>query len=577
MSIRTLPSRRGGLCPLARLPLVAFAAVVVLSVTLSIAAAEPPTAGHAGATGGQATASAPHAADHESDHGSGHGADHGDAHADPHGDAHGAPHGGDHATGHGDDHGGHGGAPHVNGGELALIWGVPFVGMLLSIAVFPLVAPHFWHHRYGAVAGFWAVSFLGPFILLYGADVATYEFLHVMLLDYVPFLILLGTLFTVAGGVRVKGSLVGSPVVNTGILGLGTVLASLMGTTGAAMLLIRPLLRANENRRWKTHVVVFFIFLVANIGGSLTPLGDPPLFLGFLNGVEFFWVTTNMFLPMVVVAGICLVIFFVVDTVLVKIEQSRSVGVAVPASVGAAAVADAGPPDEDGAEAQERLGLEGKVNLLLLLGVVGAVLLQGVWNSGIAFDVYHVPIKLESLVSQAIMIAIASLSLQLTPWASRVKNGFTWFPIIEVAKLFAGIFVTIVPALAMLKAGVDGPLGGIVSLVTVDGQPVNYMYFWLTGILSSFLDNAPTYLVFFNTAGGDAETLMYQIPTTLLAISAGAVFMGANTYIGNAPNFMVKAIAEESRVPMPSFFGYMVWSFGILGPLFVLTTFLFFL
>jgi Na+/H+ antiporter NhaD/arsenite permease-like protein len=304
-------------------------------------------------------------------------------------------------------------------------------------------------------------------------------------------------------------------------------------------------------------VVVFFIFLVANIGGSLTPLGDPPLFLGFLKGVDFFWPTRAMFLPMLVVSVILLVLFFFLDSILFKRD-----GVAPP------------EPDAD----EPRFAIEGKVNIALLILVIGAVLLSGTWKPGIGFDVFHVHVELQNLTRDVLLLAIAGASWILTPRDTRSANVFSWFPIQEVAKLFAGIFVTIIPAIAILKAGTAGALRPIVALVSdADGAPRDEMYFWATGILSSFLDNAPTYLVFFNTAGGDPHALMGPLSSTLLAISAGAVFMGANSYIGNAPNFMVRAIAEENHVRMPSFFGYMVWSIVILIPLFGLVTWLFFL
>jgi Na+/H+ antiporter NhaD/arsenite permease-like protein len=465
---------------------------------------------------------------------------------------------------HGDDHGAGHGAPHLDGADLPLLWIVPFVGILLSIAIMPLVVPHFWHHYFGEVAAFWGLAFIVPFALVYGFDLALFELLHVALLEYIPFIILLGALFTAAGGVRVTGALVGTPIVNTAILLIGTAIASWMGTTGAAMLLIRPLLRANEHRRYRVHTVVFFIFLVANIGGSLTPLGDPPLFLGFLKGVSFFWPTTHMFLPMLLVSVILLVLYLAIDTLLYG-RESAEVRNHIPGGAGSA-------------EAQERIGIEGKVNILLVGGIVGAVLLSGVWRPGISFDIYHVEVELQNLTRDLLLIAVAVLSLVLTDSESRERNGFSWFPIVEVAKLFAAIFITIIPAIAILKSGTDGALREVVSLVTNEaGQPVDAAYFWLTGSLSSFLDNAPTYLVFFNTAGGEAETLMGPLASTLLAISAGAVFMGANTYIGNAPNFMVRSIAQERGVPMPSFFGYMVWSVLILLPLFALVTFVFFL
>lgn len=448
------------------------------------------------------------------------------------------------------------GAPHLEGADLNLIWIVPFVGILLSIAVFPLVAPHFWHLHFGKISAFWAIAFLGPFTAIYGISLAGFELLHVLFLEYIPFIILLGSLFTVAGGVRLRGKLTGTPVVNAGILLIGTVLASWMGTTGAAMLLIRPILRANENRKHKVHTVVFFIFLVANVGGSLTPLGDPPLFLGFLKGVDFFWPTKEMLLPMITVSSILLLVYFALD----KYFYSKE-----------------GDVTPDHADEPDNLRLEGSINILLLVGVIGAVLLSGVWKPGIVYDLHHVPIELQNITRDVLLVCIALLSLKLTNSESRKANGFSWFPIVEVGKLFAGIFITIVPAIAILKAGQSGALSPVVDLVSSNGQPVNVMYFWVTGILSSFLDNAPTYLVFFNTAGGDAVELMGPLTDTLLAISAGAVFMGANTYIGNAPNFMVRAIAEERGVKMPSFFGFMGWSIIFLMPVFALITVLFFL
>ncbi len=469
---------------------------------------------------------------------------------------HGAHGNGAHGNGaHGDGaHGG--GVPHLDGAALDLIWVVPFAGILLSIALFPLIRPHFWHDHFGKVSAFWAAAFLVPFALVFGWQLALYEVLHVALLEYIPFIILLGALFTVAGGVRLTGSLVGTPAVNTGILLIGTAIASWMGTTGAAMLLIRPLLRANERRRHKVHTVVFFIFLVANIGGSLTPLGDPPLFLGFLKGVSFFWPATYMLIPMLVVSAILLVTYFVIDTWLHRKED----------------------PEATRVEGEQTpLGIEGGVNILLLAGVVASVLMSGVWQPGIEFTVYGVHVALQNLTRDVSLISLALASWLLTSQESRRQNGFTWFPIIEVGKLFAAIFITIIPAIAILRAGTDGALDFVVAAVSDNGEPRVAMYFWLTGILSSFLDNAPTYLVFFNTAGGDPEALMGPFAQTLLAISAGAVFMGANTYIGNAPNFMVRSIAQERGVAMPSFFGYMGWSAVFLLPCFALVTWLFFL
>jgi Na+/H+ antiporter NhaD/arsenite permease-like protein len=329
-----------------------------------------------------------------------------------------------------------------------------------------------------------------------------------------------------------------------------------MGTTGAAMLLIRPLLRANAWRRRNVHVVVFFIFLVANIGGSLTPLGDPPLFLGFLKGVSFFWPTTHLFLPMLLVAVILLAVFYVLDWYLFHVDENY-------------------PPKPDPTP-DSRLRIVGWVNVALLGAIVAAVLMSGIWKPGITFTINHIDVELQNIMRDALLLLIAWISWKITRPEIRHGNEFTWGPIVEVAKLFAGIFVTIIPAIAILKAGMNGSLSSVVGLVTdTQGQPINAMYFWLTGILSSFLDNAPTYLVFFNIAGGDAGQLMGPLAATLTAISAGAVFMGANSYIGNAPNFMVKAIAEERGIKMPSFFGYMAWSTVILVPCFLLVTWVF--
>jgi Na+/H+ antiporter NhaD/arsenite permease-like protein len=446
----------------------------------------------------------------------------------------------------------------LDGSMLGLAWTIPFAGLLLSIAILPLAAPGLWHHHYGKISAGWALLFILPAFLAFGAGLTFQELLHTIVLEYIPFLILLFALFTVAGGVLVKGNLHGSAGLNTAILGIGTGIASITGTTGAAMLLIRPVIRANDNRRHNAHVIVFFIFLVANIGGSLTPLGDPPLFLGFLKGVSFFWPTVHLFLPMLIVTAIVLLVFYLLDSYLFRIDTAY--------------------PKKPDPTPDSRLRIEGWVNIALLGAILLAVLMSGIWKPGISIPVGHIEVEIQNVARDLLLLAIAWVSWRVTPHALREGNGFTFGPIIEVAKLFAGIFITIIPAIAILKSGTSGALGGIVDLVTdADGKPIDAAYFWLTGGLSSFLDNAPTYLVFFNTAGGDAQMLMNDLPLTLAAISAGAVFMGANTYIGNAPNFMVKAIAEERGVKMPSFFGYMLWSGAVLLPCFVLVTFLFFL
>ncbi len=442
--------------------------------------------------------------------------------------------------------------------DLGLIWAVPFVGVLLSIAIFPLVAPSFWHHHFGKVAAGWMLLFAVPAAVQFGANDLVHIVSHALLAEYIPFIVLISCLYIVSGGIYIKGNLHGSPKVNTAILAIGTVLASVMGTTGAAMLLIRPLLRANDNRKHKTHVVVFFIFLVANIGGSLTPLGDPPLFLGFLKGVPFFWTMTHIWQDTLLAAVILLGVFFALDSYFYHSREEDMPAIMDPT------------PDT------RHLHFEGGLNFVWLLGAIGCVLLSGLWRPNVSFNLLGTDVALQNMVRDAGLILMAYLSWRTTDKEVRISNHFNFEPVFEVAKLFVAIFVTIAPVIAMLQAGVDGPFAGLVRLVhDANGVPIDGRYFWATGILSGFLDNAPTYLVFFNLAGGDVGVLTTQLASTLAAISAGSVFMGALSYIGNAPNFMVKSIAENSGLKMPSFFGYMLWSFAILLPVFLLLTVLF--
>lgn len=427
--------------------------------------------------------------------------------------------------------------------------------MLFSIAVFPLAAPRIWHHHYGKISLFWGLLFLTLFTVHFGITTSAFYLLEVYLLEFLPFIVLLLALYTVSGGIHLRGTLPGTPAANTVILLLGTFLASWMGTTGSAMLLIRPLISANAWRARKTHIIVFFIFLVANIGGSLTPLGDPPLFLGFLKGVSFFWTTRFLLKEMLVAAAILIAVFYAIDTFYYRREKMK--------------------PEKDPAGIS--IAIEGKANFILLPGIVGAVLASSI-DMGSTFTLHHVTMPLATLIQVSALLLITVLSMIITDKKVRESNEFTWEPIKEVAKLFAAIFITMVMPIAMLKAGAGGPLGAVIqSLVDADGSFINARFFWATGILSSFLDNAPTYLVFFETAGGNAARLMTVHSDTLVAISCGAVFMGANTYIGNAPNFMVKSIAEERGVRMPSFFGYMLkYSIPVLIPLFIIITMLFF-
>lgn len=415
-----------------------------------------------------------------------------------------------------------------------------FVLMLLGIAIIPLSPlEHWWHKNTNK--------------LIYGLALAAYPMVHLLVLspnphllldtmhEYVSFILLLGTLFYVSGGIYLRGDLAATPGTNVKFLLFGTVFASLVGTTGASMLLIRPVLRTNAERKNKVHVVVFFIFLVSNVGGSLLPIGDPPLFLGYLKGVPFLW-TLGLWKEMATVSVLLLVVFYFMDRHFYAKESTKD--------------------RQLDATAVEPLSIEGKINIVWLIGIVLCVALVGP----------EIPFLREGL-----MIACAVASAFTSPKETREKNAFTWFPIIEVAVLFIGIFLTMIPALEILRAqggslGVDTPA----------------KFFWASGVLSSFLDNAPTYLVFLSTAQGMVEaggltgmgamvSDTIQVPAIVLtAISCGSVFMGANSYIGNGPNFMVKAIAEEQRVEMPSFFGYMKWSVGLLIPCFILVTLIFF-
>lgn len=438
----------------------------------------------------------------------------------------------------------------LNGASLTWPWAVPFVGILGSIAVGPLIFPKVWHDHYGKIAFSWAALTFGCLAIFHGVPAALAAFVQTIFRDYRSFILLLFALYTVAGGILVTGRVQASPLSNVGMLALGTAAASAIGTTGAAMILIRPMIRANEFRSQKAHVIIFFIILVANIGGALTPLGDPPVFIGFLHGVSFFWTTQNLWLQTLIVAGPTLIIFVAVDTWHFRKDS---------------------PPRVE----TMRLGIRGKINFLLIALIVGAMLASGAWRPGIIFNVYGTGFELQNLVRDAIFVSVALASLWLTPDEHRAANGFSWEPIREVAILFAGIFATVIPVEAMLSAGSSGPFAFLLQAVTFpDGRPQEAAYFWLTGGLSAFLDNAPTYLVFFELAGGDAKELMGPLAGTLASISMGAVYMGALTYIGNAPNFMVYAVAEENGIRMPGFFGYTFWAAAILIPIFALLTLL---
>jgi len=404
------------------------------------------------------------------------------------------------------------------------IWSVfPFALLLLCIALLPLMFHHWWESNRNKLI----IS------LFFGIPTAIYIWVqdyHLVLHElheYTSFIVLLGALYIISGGLVLRGDIKATPGVNTLFLAIGAVLANFIGTTGASMVLIRPMLRTNHERKQIRHIPIFFIFVVANMGGMLTPLGDPPLFLGYLRGVPFFW-TLQLAPIWAFGVGVVLAVFYVWD----KLAYTKET------------VADL----KYDAEHTVPLSLQGKVNILFLGGVIGAVFLPSPWR-------------------EVIMATMAVLSIKITPRALREENGFTYHPIIEVAALFIGIFLAMIPALAILQArgsdlGLDQP----------------WQFFWGTGILSSFLDNAPTYLTFLALAQGlKLQADVVGVPTIMLkAISAGAVFMGANSYIGNGPNFMVKAIADEAKIRMPNFFAYMALAAVILYPIFIVVTLVFF-
>ncbi len=440
----------------------------------------------------------------------------------------------------------------LDGASMGWQWALPFLGILLSIATGPLWFRKIWHHHYGKIAIAWALLTMLPLAAAFGIPAALAALIHAALTEYLSLLVLLFALYVVAGGILITGDLRGTPRTNAGILAFGAGIASLVGTTGATMILIRPLIRANAGRASNAHVVVFFIFLVANIGGALTPLGDPPLFIGFLGGVSFFWTAKHLWMQTLIVALLVLAIFYGLDSWKFRTEPPQS--------------AKATP---------EPIRVRGQRNIVLIGLIIAAILISAIWNPGIEFDVYGTHVELQNVLRDFALIFIALVSLWLTADEHRAANGFTFEPIREVAILFAAIFVTIIPVMAALQAGPRGFFAFLLRLVTAnDGSPHEAAFFWLTGALSGFLDNAPTYLVFFELAGGDAKALMGPLAGTLAAISMGAVYMGALTYIGNAPNLMVYAIADEQGVRMPSFFGYLLWAVCVLVPLFMILTLL---
>jgi Na+/H+ antiporter NhaD/arsenite permease-like protein len=418
---------------------------------------------------------------------------------------------------------------------------VPFVGLILSIALLPLFAPKFWHQNFGKIALGWTLLGAWSIAHFLSIETAVRSISHVVVEEYIPFICIVLALYTISGGLRVHIHANPTPLLNTSILLFGALFSNLVGTSGASMILIRPFLKLNQHRQHRTHQVIFFIFAVSNIGGVLTPLGDPPLFMGFLKGVDFIWTLNVLWPPFILTLGLLLGAFYIIDSRLCEAEFKAQ----QPTNAG--------------------VSIDGKMHLLLLVGVIALVLLSGFWKMGEYYPVLGIEVATENLIRDGGMILLATLSLLFTPMKIRRGHEFHWEPFLEVAKLFIAIFITLIPVIQGVKMWGSSAK----DIMTPD------LYFWLTGIFSAFLDNAPTYLIFFNMAGGDPVELMTTKRYILEAISLGSVYLGAMTYIGNAPNFMVASIARNYHVHMPSFFGYMAWSIGVLLPIYLIVSWLF--
>lgn len=413
----------------------------------------------------------------------------------------------------------------------------------------PLIAPNFWKKHGGAIPFGWSIIYLSCVAWFFGPHELLPATFEPLLSDYVSFIIQIATLYIVAGGIFIDFPNGKGPIFNTMFLFFGSILAGWIGTTGAAMLLIRPFLRSNTKRRYKVHLMVFFIFLIANIGGAATPLGDPPLFIGFLKGVDFFWFIQNLYSPLFGTIFVLCGVFYIVDAILFKKETGHF------------------EMDRDNAS----FAIKGTRNLFLLILILLTVILcQFEGSFKFAGETYNY----SSVVRNVILASIAMLSLKITHKNIREENGFTLAPIREVAEFFVAIFITVAPILSILSKGENGALAMIFNWIAPGGEFIPSKCFWASGLLSSILDNAPTFLIFFHLSSGNAIELMTTKASILTSISISTVFMGALTYIGNAPNLMVRSIAEHHGVKAPTFIGYLGWSISILGPIFLLISWL---
>lgn len=430
-----------------------------------------------------------------------------------------------------------------------VLWTVPFLGIILSMSFLPLLCKNFWHKHGGYVPAFWTLIYLFFIAYIFGANKISDAVFEPIFDHYIPFIILISSLYVVSGGIFIDFPRGNGSLFNTGFLFFGSLISGLIGTTGSATLLIRPLLRSNSDRKYKTHLLVFFIFLIANIGGVSTPLGDPPLFIGFLEGVNFFWFVKNLYRYQLLTTIFLCLIFFVIDHQLLKYES----------------LSQAKKDSQTKKDKGDHIVFRGRRNLALILGILVTVILC---NFDGFFILFGEKFSYSSLIRSTILFIIAIISLKITPHTIRERNSFSFEPVKEIVILFASIFTTVTPIIAMLHQGTNGPLKFIFDWIAPNNEIVASRCFWASGLLSSILDNAPTFLIFFHMLSGNAAELMTIKANLLSAISISTVFMGAMTYIGNAPNLMVKSIAANYGVKAPSFIGYMVWSIGILIPVF---------
>lgn len=434
----------------------------------------------------------------------------------------------------------------------SVMWGIPCIGIIFSMSFIPLISARFWNEYNKHVLIFWTAAYAVCAAWVFGVSKTFLSITEAIFSDYISFIIQISALFIVSGGIFINLARKSTPLFNTVFLFGSSILAGWIGTTGTATLMIRPILRANSHRRYRIHLVVFFIFLAANIGGAFTPLGDPPLFVGFTNGIDFFWFMKHLYPYIFGTLFFLCGLFFVIDSQLLKKEQKEKYSA-----------------KNNGDEPPEFM-VKGKFNIVLL----GLILLTVMFcNFDAEFTFLHEKYRWSSLLRNIILVSISLISMKFTPKSIRDRNHFSMAPIQEVAELFAGIFITAAPIIEILHQGTQGNLRWIFEQITHNGEFVLQKCFWISGLLSSILDNTPTFLIFFHLTSGNAQDLMTAHASLLTSFAISTVFMGALTYIGNAPNLMVRSIARNYGVKVPSFLEYMVWSFGILIPVFIVISY----